>query len=173
MFCELWLSRKYLKGSKRERIISITAIISTLGIALGVMVLIVVISVMSGFDRFLEDKMVGTSSHLSLEFYNGLSQPYKVSEELSNQPHILAAAPFISWHAFIKTDKQIFGVEVRGIDPDLQVRTSKIREYLKKGTYNITGNEVILGEELAWRMGLGLGSKISLVSPATLTRTAL
>ncbi|MDP2044055.1 MAG: lipoprotein-releasing system transmembrane subunit LolC, partial [Candidatus Omnitrophota bacterium] len=64
MFSELWLSQRYLRGGKREKIISITALISMAGIAIGVLVLIVVISVMSGFDRFLEDKMVGTNAHL-------------------------------------------------------------------------------------------------------------
>ncbi|MDP2928209.1 MAG: lipoprotein-releasing system transmembrane subunit LolC, partial [Candidatus Omnitrophota bacterium] len=62
MFSELWLSQRYLRAGKKEKIISITALISIIGIAIGVMVLIVVIGVMSGFDRFLEDKMVGTNS---------------------------------------------------------------------------------------------------------------
>jgi len=82
MFAELWLSQRYLRAGRKEKIISTTALISIIGIAIGVMVLIVVISVMSGFDRFLEDKMVGTNAHLSLEFYGGSKEPYRVIDKL-------------------------------------------------------------------------------------------
>jgi len=172
MFCELWLSQKYLKAGIKEKIISVTALISMLGIAIGVLVLIVVLAVMSGFDRFLEDKMVGTNAHLSLEFYAGLRSPDKIMGDLKNNPHILGAAPFVAGQAFVRTSsRQVFGVEVRGIDPKLQAEISKAAEYIKFGSLNVSGNEAIIGEELALRLGLGLGDKISLISPATLAKT--
>ncbi len=171
MFCEAWLSQRYLRAGKKEKIISLTASISMIGIAIGVMVLIVVLSVMSGFDRFLEDKMVGTNSHLLLEFYSGLRQPNKAMEQLKLNPHVLGVSPFIAGQAFIKTNRQIFGIEVRGIDPKLQVKTSKIAEYVKAGTLDMTGNEVLIGEELALRLGVKLGDHLSLISPVTLAKT--
>ena len=171
MFCEAWLSQRYLRAGKKEKIISLTASISMIGIAIGVMVLIVVLSVMSGFDRFLEDKMVGTNSHLLLEFYSGLRQPNKAMEQLKLNPYVLGVSPFIAGQAFIKTNRQIFGIEVRGIDPKLQVKTSKIAEYVKAGTLDMTGNEVLIGEELALRLGVKLGDHLSLISPVTLAKT--
>ena len=171
MFSELWLSQRYLRAGKKEKIISVTALISIVGIAIGVMVLIVVISVMSGFDRFLEDKMVGTNAHLSLEFYGGLKQPDQVIGKLKIFPYVRGASPFIDGQALINNEKSIFGVEVRGIEPKLQAETSKINEYLKAGNYHLVGNEVALGEELALRLGLSLGDKISLISPVTLAKT--
>lgn len=171
MFAELWLSQRYLRAGKKEKIISTTALISMIGIAIGVMVLIVVISVMSGFDRFLEDKMVGTNAHLSLEFYGGSKDPYKVIDKLKAIPYIKGASPFINGQALVKNDNSIFGVEVRGIDPVLQAEASNINEYLKLGSYDFSGNEVAVGQELALRLGVGVGDKVSLVSPATLTKT--
>lgn len=171
MFCEAWLSQRYLRAGKKEKIISLTALISMIGIAIGVMVLIVVLSVMSGFDRFLEDKMVGTNAHLSLEFYSGLRDPDKVAKQLKLNPHVLGVSPFVAGQAFIKTNRQIFGIEVRGIDPKLQPDTSRIKEYLKAGTLDISGNEVLIGEELAWRLGASLGERITLISPVTLAKT--
>jgi len=171
MFSELWLSQRYLRAGKKEKIISITALISIVGIAIGVMVLIVVISVMSGFDRFLEDKMVGTNAHLSLEFYNGAKDSAGVIDKLKTFPYVRGASPFIDGQALVKTGKSIFGVQVRGIDPKLQTETSKINEYLKSGSYFLTGNEVALGSELASRLGLEAGSVLSLISPVTLVKT--
>ncbi|MCK9572292.1 MAG: ABC transporter permease [Candidatus Omnitrophica bacterium] len=171
MFCELWLSQRYLRAGKKEKIISLTALISMIGIAIGVMVLIVVLSVMSGFDRFLEDKMVGTNAHLSLESYSGLRHPEKAMEQLKLNPHILGVSPFVAGQAFIRTNRQIFGIEVRGIDPKLQVTTSKIAEYLKSGSIDLNGNELLIGEELAWRLGVSLGDRLNLISPVTLAKT--
>lgn len=171
MFSELWLSQRYLRAEKKEKIISITALISMIGIGIGVMVLIVVISVMSGFDKFLEDKMVGTNAHISLEFYGGSKDPDKVIDKLNTLSYVLGASPFIDGQALVKNGKSVFGVEVRGIDPKLQAQTSKINEYLKLGSYELVGNQVALGEELAARLGLGIGDSISLISPVTLVKT--
>lgn len=171
MFSELWLSQRYLRAGKKEKIISITALISVIGIAIGVMVLIVVISVMTGFDRFLEDKMVGTNAHLSLEFYGGLKDHNRLIDKLKTFPYLAGQAPFIDGQALVKSGKSIFGVEVRGIDPKLQAQTSKIDEYLKLGSYDLTGNEVALGQELVLRLGLTIGDSVSLISPVTLTKT--
>jgi len=171
MLSELWLSQRYLRAGKKEKIISITALISIVGIAIGVMVLIVVIGVMSGFDRFLEDKMVGTNAHLSLEFYNGANDPAGVMNKLKTFPYVGGASPFIDGQALVKTGKSIFGVQVRGIDPKLQAETSKINEYLKLGSYSFVGNQVALGSELASRLGLEVGDNLSLISPVTLVKT--
>jgi lipoprotein-releasing system permease protein len=171
MFSELWLSQRYLRAEKKEKIISITALISMIGIGIGVMVLIVVISVMSGFDKFLEDKMVGTNAHISLEFYGGSKDPNKIIDKLNTFSYVLGASPFIDGQALVKNDKKVFGIEVRGIEPKLQAQTSKINEYLKLGSYELIGNQVALGQELAARLDLGIGDNISLISPVTLSKT--
>ena len=171
MLSELWLSQRYLRAGKKEKIISITALISIIGIGIGVMVLIAVISVMTGFDKFLEDKIVGTNAHISLEFYGGLKNPYTAVEKLRSLPYVASSAPFIDGQALVKNDQYFFGVEMRGIDPKLQAATSRIGEYLTAGNYDFVGNQVAIGRELALRLGVTVGDKVSLISPVTLTKT--
>jgi lipoprotein-releasing system permease protein len=171
MLCELWLSQRYLKKGKKEKIISLTAFISMVGIALGVLVLIVVIAVMSGFDVFLQDKMVGTNAHVFLEFNSIKQNPQQVAEDLNKIRHVVATAPYISGQAFIKNGKQVFSVDFRGIDPAQQSKVTRLSEYIKQGSLNLEGSEILIGEELAGRLGVGLGEKINLVSPVTLKET--
>jgi lipoprotein-releasing system permease protein len=92
-------------------------------------------------------------------------------EKLRAMPHIVAAAPYISGQAFIKLGSQVFSLDMRGIDPKLQPAVSKIREYMRQGSLDLEGNDIIIGEELALRLGLRLGDKISLISPVTLVST--
>ncbi|OGX40139.1 MAG: hypothetical protein A2984_03475 [Omnitrophica WOR_2 bacterium RIFCSPLOWO2_01_FULL_41_12] len=167
MLTELWIAQRYLRTT--QKVISFTGLISVLGVAVGVMVLIVVIAVMSGFDRYLQDKMIGTNAHLLLEFYKGTKEPDALAQRLKKIPHILATAPFVDGEALIKQGTQIMGVEMRGIDPQLQPRVTKIKEYLRMGSLDVQGNEIVLGEELALRLGLGLEDKLVLISPVTLT----
>ncbi len=171
MFAELWLAQRYLRAGKKEKIISLTALISVVGIAIGVMVLIVVISVMSGFDSFLEDKMVGTNAHLSLEFYSGTEDAPRIIDKLKDLPYVSGASAYIDGQALVKSGKSIFGVQVRGIDPDRQEQVSKINEYLITGNYALAADEVALGTELALRLGLGLDGILTMISPVTLAKT--
>jgi len=171
MLCELWLGSKYLRSGKKEKIISITAFIAIAGIAIGVFVLILVIAVMTGFDLFLQDKMVGTNAHLVMEFRRPEKEPYALVEKLKSVPHVVAASPFIAGQAFIKTGGQIISPELRGIDTELQPEVTRIEEYIKEGSLSLEGNEVVMGEELAFGLGLKVGDKIGLISPVSLANT--
>ncbi len=142
-----------------------------LGIAIGVAVLIVVIAVMTGFDKYLEDKMVGTNSHLVLRFFSAQKDPYRIADKLKSLPHILGASPFVAGQAFMKIGSQVISLDLRGQDPKLQQDVFKFKEYLKEGSLDVQGNEAVLGEELSLRLGLKIGDKISLISPATLKKT--
>ena len=169
MLCELWLSQRYLKKSGGEKIISLTALISIIGITIGVMVLIVVIAVMSGFDKYLQDKLVGTNSQISMEFYDNYKPSADLPARLKKIPHIQAIAPYVSGQAFLKMGSRIIGLEMRGIDPVPQASVSRIKEYMKKGSFDVRGNDLLIGEELALRLGLRVGDVIGLVSPASLS----
>jgi lipoprotein-releasing system permease protein len=157
-----------MRAKKKEGIISFTAFISMLGIAIGVCVLIVVIAVMSGFDRYLEDKIIGTNSHLLVEFYDPESDIDGFAQQLIKIKDVQAVAPFISGQAFIKTGTQVTGTEIRGIDSKAQEKVSRIKEYLSSGSLPSKENEITAGKEFLLRVGLSVGDKISLISPVTL-----
>jgi lipoprotein-releasing system permease protein len=103
-----------------------------------------------------------------LEFYGGNKEPYVIIDKLRKMPHILAGSPFVTGQAFVKEDANIIGIDMRGIDSKLQPTVSKMAEYMRQGSLDLEGNEAILGEELAFRLNLKLGSTLSLISPATL-----
>ncbi|MBM3248454.1 MAG: ABC transporter permease [Candidatus Omnitrophica bacterium] len=167
MLCELWMSQRYLRSRQRERFISLTALISMMGIAVGVIVLIVVIAVMSGFDRYLEDKLTGTNAHIVVNFPDGLKDDTEVISELQKIPSIVSLAPFIAGQAIIKEGKDILGVEFRGIDIKKQQEVTKIKEYLTSGSLDLSDNELVIGKELALNMNLRVGDSLSLISPTT------
>jgi len=169
MICEFWLSQRYLKSGKKERIISLTGLISMVGIAIGVAVLIVVIAVMSGFDRYLQEKLIGTNADITIQFYDGYRNPQDLMDKVNKLSHVKASAPYIAGQAFMKIGTQIIGMEMRGIDPKSQQTVTRFKEYIKKGTFDISGAEIIVGEELAVKLGLKIGDTVKLVSPATLT----
>ncbi len=169
MLTELWLSRRYLKRGRGDKIISLSGLISIAGITIGVMVLIVVISVMSGFDNYLQDKLVGTNSHMIMEFSPAYKPPADLEARLKKLPRIQAVSPYVAGQAFMRLGTRIIGLEMRGIDPATQQSVSKIKEYMKRGSFNVAGRELLVGEELALRLGLRIGDVIGLVSPSSLS----
>ena len=168
MFYELWIALRFIKAKRRERIISVIALISVLGIAVGVAVLIVVISVMSGFDRYLEDKMIGTHAHIIVEALAPSASPEELIKKIKDIAGVVDAAPFTSGGALIKEDGTLINVQLRGIVPELEPRVTKIKEYIKQGDMNLGDDEIIIGEELANRLYLKLGDSVALISPESI-----
>ena len=169
MLYELWIAARFLRARSKQRIISVIALISVIGIAVGVTVLIVVISVMSGFDRYLEDKMIGTQAHLIVAMPSLTSNAVDVMKRIKQLPDVADVAPFISGDGLINESGSLINVQMRGIDPQLEPKVTKIREYLKEGDLKLGDNDIIIGEELARRLFLKVGDSLELISPSSLT----
>ncbi len=164
---ELWISLKYLLAKRKEKFISIISLISVLGVAVGVMALIVVLAVMSGFDNDLRDKIVGTNSHIIIEREGGIEDFDEILKKLEKIPYVLASAPFINVQALIRKEDTVIGVVLRGIDPKKEVTVTNLKRYLIEGDLNLSGNEVIIGKELSMRLNLKHGDNLALISPVT------
>lgn len=162
---ELFVSLRYLMGRRREKFISIISLISILGIALGVCALIVVIAVMSGFDRDLRDKIIGANSHIVLEHWGGISNPASVIERLAEIKEIEAAAPFVNGQAMLKFRDMATGVVVRGVDPEGEVKVTRLAGYIVEGDLELGRDEIIIGKELAKKLGVSLHDTVTLISP--------
>ncbi len=161
---ELFVSWRYFKARRRERFISLISLISILGIALGVMALIVVISVMNGFDKELREKIVGVNPHIYIEKEGGIENPEELLAGLDNTEHIIGASPFINGQALFKADREVRGVLLRGVDPLRERKVSNIEKYLAAGTLDLNEEDIIIGKELAERAYLSLGDKVSIIS---------
>ncbi len=152
---ELFVSSRYLFAKKGEKFISLTTLISVVGISVGVAALIVVIGVMSGFDKELEDKIVGMNAHVVV-------MPRAPAAFASGS--VVAAADFVSGQAIISVDKQTTGVLLKGIDPVAEPKVTAISEYLKSGSLPSPEEGVLIGSELAKRFNLKVGDTVTFLS---------
>ncbi len=168
MKTELMISWRYLVTRRKEKFISLISVISILGVAIGVAALIVVIAVMSGFDKDLREKIVGNYSHITLASYRPIeAQEYNgLSAKISANPRVKGVSPFIQGQMLAKEGNRYFAVGLRGIDPQTEPQVSRIGQYIVAGDMrNLALNDIIIGRELAHYLGLGTDSQLEVYSP--------
>ena len=179
MTFEFFVSYRYLKAKRKQTFISIITFISMGGVALGVMALIVVIAVMSGFENDLKNKILGLNSHaLVLSWDNTMGNYASVVKQVESVPGVIAATPFILTQVMVSAGGQVAGPVLRGIDIQSAPKVIALNRILKKGTWQALeapaqtegekGPEVpgiILGQELARNLGLSLNDALSIISP--------
>lgn len=163
---ELWLSLRYLLARRRERFVSVIAVLSIGGVALGVMALLVVLSVMSGFDHDLKEKLVGANAHLVVESEEGIRDIEPLIRTIAATEHVSGVSPFLAGQAIVRLPDRAFGVFVRGLDVEREVRVSKLQEYLVLGRLPTQDHDVVIGTELARFIGSSVGDPMRLISPA-------
>lgn len=173
---ELLICLRYLKAKRKSTFISIISLISTAGVSLGVMALIVVLAVMTGFEEDLKEKILGTNAHVVV-IRNGLpmDEYRQVMEKLTAMPGITAATPFIYNQVMLSSGRNVSGVVLRGIDvpSDRQVTrlsaslvegsTDNLDPRMSDGAVALPG--LLIGKELARNLNLRLGDRINVVSP--------
>ncbi len=165
----LFIGLRYTKAERKNGFISFISFISMMGLTLGVAVLILVLSVMNGFDRELKTRILGTVSQASVSSYEIITDWENLSQAIEkNDNKIEATAPFIHLQGMITAYGQVSGLMVSGVEPDYEKKVSIIGEHmiegslddLKAGEFNI-----ILGQSMAQKMGLNVGDKVTLVLP--------
>ncbi len=178
MIYELKIALRYLKSRRKQKFISFISFTSITGVAVGVMALIIVIAVMTGFDEDLRDKIIGANSHLFIESPQGIQNSSLLIEKILPHQHIEAASPYINGQAMVKKGNVVWGVILRGINPQTEVEVTKLGEYLKFGSLPqaqetiMAENKkaiggIVLGKELALRLRVWVGDKLSVISPIT------
>ena len=166
MLWQLFVASRYLAAKRKEHFISIVSLISILGVTVGVAALIIVISVMSGFDDDLKDKIIGTYSHIEIVSDYGMKPSEEITSSILNTPHVQASSFFLNGQALVRRGDAVTGVIVKGIVPRDEVRVKKIGQYLNKGSLKLNDGGIVIGSELASRLGVKLEDNISLISAA-------
>ena len=166
-----WRHVRTSRGGRRNRFISFISAVSITGIALGVAALIIVLSVMNGFQKEVRDRMLSVLSHLEVVSMDGLAlaDVPALTARLQRHPQVIASAPFVSSQALIARGEDMRGVVVRGIEPEAEARVSDLvgqwpaamRERLQAGRFG-----VILGQELARALGVRTGDAVTLIAPS-------
>ena len=162
---KLLVASRYLTAKRKEKFISIISMISILGVTVGVGALIIVISVMSGFDDDLKDKIIGTYSHIEILSDYGIKPTKEFTDLILNIKHVEAVSSFLNGQALVRRGESVMGVVMKGIDPESEVRVKRIGQYIKKGSLDLSDDNVVIGSELANKMGLKIGSPLSLILP--------
>ena len=168
---QLFIALRYLKSKKKYRAVSVTTAISISGVAVGVMALLVVLSVMSGFHQDLQKKILGANAHIIIRDYKGAIQSYEnTAEKLKGEKDIISYAPFVLGQVMVSSGNRTHGVFMRGIKPDKESQTTDIISHIKDGDFSKLSVEgdmpgIILGKELASSLGVFIDDKINIVSP--------
>jgi lipoprotein-releasing system permease protein len=162
---ELFISWRYFATKKKQKFLWIMSMISAIGVAIGVMTLIVVISVMTGFDEDLKDKITGHISHIQIEGFQPFSNYQSIVSEIKKIEYVQEASPYILGQVFLYSQGRFFPLGLKGIDLDEERKITKIKEYLVRGDLNLDRDQVIIGKELSYNLGLDLGDELVIFSP--------
>lgn len=170
---ELQVGLRYTRagrGGRRNRFISFISSVSILGIALGVAALIIVLSVMNGFQREVRDRMLNVIAHVELLDYAGQALPdwQATAAKARQNPAVIGAAPFIASQSLIARGEDMRGAVIRGISPAEEATVTGLGAALKDGVFarlQPGAWNIVLGSELARQLGVTEGDKITLVAP--------
>jgi lipoprotein-releasing system permease protein len=173
MKAALFISWRYLMTRRKEKFIWLISGISILGIAIGVMALLVVIAVMTGFDRDLHQKIIGNYSHIILSGFKNLdSEEYSgLARKVIHHPHVIAVSPYLQGQVLLKEQERFFAVNLRGIEPAAEAKVTMIKDYLIAGSLdNLNSGGAIIGKELAAYLGVGTDDEILVYGADTKSR---
>lgn len=164
---ELWIALRYLRA-KKDKFLAIINMVSIGGIAIGVMALIIVIGVMTGFDHDLREKIVGANAHILVEKESGVKKFATLQEELSKIPGIAAATAYIHGNVFLENNQKAMSLILRGVEPATEGKVTKIDKYLFQGKIaDLKSDEVVIGAQLASYYGYKVGDTVTLIAPAS------
>ena len=186
---EIFVGLRYLRAKRRNRTISLNTVVSIAGITLGVAALIGTVGIMTGFKEDIQAKILGTTAHIIVQdrMKDSMSDYDSVTKQVATVPGVVAATPFVLKQVLLTTQTAVQGIVIRGIDPQREGTVTELAKNLSTGQLadlsrpvkvkqppadNTTGPAVetekpgiILGKELAMRLGVFVGDTVNVVSP--------
>lgn len=180
---ELFVALRYLFARRKQAFIYVISIMSVLGVAIGVAALVVVFGVYNGFTTDIRDRILGANAHIIISGNLGLARPEQASSDgryhdqlnqllsaIEKIPDVTGATPFIYGEGMLSSPRGVKGVVMRGIDPETAPSVLSMLRNLSSGAVEGLDGEglpgVIVGRDLAARLGLSVGSRVNLLSPA-------
>ncbi len=165
---ELGIGLRYLRDRRRTRFASFITYASMLGVAVGVWALIVILSVMNGFENELRERLLGMSAHATLRSDSGIEDYRLLAQEAGQISGVSGAAPLTPLEGMIRYDDQLYPVLIEGIDPSLETSISDVANNLRVGSLDelIPGRQgIILGRILQLRLGVAPGDNVVVLLP--------
>ena len=168
---ELFVAVRYLLARRKQAFISLISFISTLGVAVGVMALLIALALMTGLQGELRDRIVGSSAHVFVHKVTGYGNYAEDLERFRRMPRVEAAAPVIQAPGMISGGSGTGFVQIKGIDPEREAQVTDIENAIKSGSLSalapVEGElpGIVIGRELATKIGSTLGDRVELLSP--------
>lgn len=164
----LFVGLRYTGARARNSFISVITLISALGLMLGVAVLITVLSVMNGFDRELQNRILGMVTHVQVEGREPVGDWRALAGKVNHHEEVAAVAPYIRLQGMLTRSGEVSGVMVNGIDPEAEQDVSIVGDFMESGELGSLDEgsfNMVLGYDLARKLGVSKGDRITLVMP--------
>ena len=164
----LYIGLRYTRARRSNHFISFIALVSMIGLTLGVAVLITVLSVMNGFDRELKNRVLGMIPQTTVSSTQILTNWPELATKIEKHKHVVGVAPFTQLQGMLTAQGQVSGVMVTGIEPKYEKKVSIIQDHMVEGSIdNLKKGEfgIVLGKQMTDALGLGLNDSITLVLP--------
>ncbi|WOE42663.1 lipoprotein-releasing ABC transporter permease subunit [Acinetobacter chinensis] len=164
----LYIGLRYTRARRSNHFISFIALVSMIGLTLGVAVLITVLSVMNGFDRELKNRVLGMIPQATVSSTQILTDWPQLAKKVEQHEHVTGAAPFTQLQGMLTAQGRVAGIMVTGIEPEYEKKVSIIQNHMVEGSIdNLKKGEfgIVLGKQMTESMGLGLNDNITLVLP--------
>jgi lipoprotein-releasing system permease protein len=166
---ELLVGLRYTRAKRRNRFIGVNSLVSMIGIAVGVWALIVVLSVMNGFQKEVRTRILGVVSHVQMSGPGNLLADWRpVAQAAARHPRVVATAPFVQGQAMLSAGRAVRGTLVRGIEPELEERVAEFGRHMRAGSLALLKPGefgMVLGGDLARALGVIPGDKVAVVAP--------
>ena len=169
---ELHIALRYLLAKRKQAFISVISLISTIGVTVGVMALVIALALMTGLQGEIRDRILGANPHIYVWKTGGITDYHAESNTLRQLPHVVGAAPAILGKAMVSSARSPDFVNLTGIDPALEASVSDLKSALQTGTLdalNPSGDDsaggILLGKDLARTLGVAVGDSVSVVTP--------
>ncbi len=158
----LFLAARYLKP--KRTFLAVITLISVIGVTLGITVLILVMSVMTGFERELQRKVIGFDAHLLISNNGLMDDWHAVAGKIAKAPGVVAVAPFVQGPVIVEFNHQRLAPKIRGIEPALEEKVGDLTNVIA-GKLDLGGDDAVMGSELARALGVNVGDVITIYSP--------
>lgn len=174
MSFELWVAVRYLLARRKQAFLSLISLVSTIGVAVGVMALVIALALMTGLQQELRDRLVGSAAHVYVwnVFGGGFDDYHAEAEKLNAMPRVLGAAPSIIGKALATTSHGEAFITVKGIDPALEKGVTEVAQSVRRGSLfeleqverTVFGG-IVLGEGVSEQLGASVGDDVTLITP--------
>ncbi|UTA49410.1 lipoprotein-releasing ABC transporter permease subunit [Simiduia sp. 21SJ11W-1] len=170
----LWIGLRYTGSKRRDQMVSFISLVSIIGLVMGVSLLIVVMSVMNGFDRELRERILGVMPQAMVMHRQGVENWQEKAQEFARHPLVLGAAPYVQVQGMISHADQVAPVSVYGVDASQEPQVSRLPEFIEHSALDaLPSDGVLLGAGVAKKLGVAVGEAITLIIPDSDSATRL